>query len=81
VNRFEIAEPPAIAQSKTQTSGAEVMAREEPGYFIHDWQEFRNQVSQMIVEDSRHKAIKSRSLQSWLCAIMTRFVLDHTPHC
>jgi hypothetical protein len=39
---------------------AEVMAREEAGYFIHDWQEFRNQVSQMIVEDSRYKAIKSR---------------------
>jgi len=24
---------------------AEVMAREQAGYFIHDWQEFRNQVS------------------------------------
>ena len=37
-----------------------VMAREEAGYFIHDWQEFRNQVSQMIIGDSRYKAITSR---------------------
>jgi hypothetical protein len=26
-------------------------------------------------------ATTSAPLQSWLCAIVTRFVLDHTPHC
>ena len=40
---------------------AEVMAREQAGYFIHDWQELRDQVSQMIVGDSRYKVIRSRS--------------------
>jgi len=32
---------------------AEVMAHEQAGYFIHDCQELRDQVSQMIVGDSR----------------------------
>src|SRR4029079_3232393 len=35
---------------------AEVMAHEEAGYFIHDWQELRDQVRQMIMKDSRYKA-------------------------
>ena len=39
---------------------AEVMAREDAGYFIHDWQEFRDQVTQMIVADPRYKAIRSQ---------------------
>ena len=39
---------------------AEVMAREDAGYFIHDWQELRNQVNQLIIGDTRYKAIKSR---------------------
>jgi hypothetical protein len=38
---------------------AEVLANEEAGYFIHDWQELRDQVRRMIVEDSRYKAIKT----------------------
>ncbi len=37
---------------------AEVMANEQAGYFIHDWQELRGQVRQLIVGDSRYKAIK-----------------------
>jgi hypothetical protein len=37
---------------------AEVMANEQAGYFIHDWQELRDQVRQMIVGDLRYKAIK-----------------------
>jgi len=38
---------------------AEVLANEEAGYFIHDWQELRDQVRRMIVEDCRYKAIKT----------------------
>jgi hypothetical protein len=41
---------------------AEVMARREAGYFIHDWQELRGQVRALIVGDSRYKAIKFRSV-------------------
>ena len=37
---------------------AEVMANEQAGYFIHYWQELRDQVRQMIVGDLRYKAIK-----------------------
>ena len=37
---------------------AEVMANKQAGYFIHDWQELRGQVRQLIVGDSRYKAIK-----------------------
>jgi hypothetical protein len=38
---------------------AEVMAREEAGYFIHDWQESGDQVRQMILRDSRYLAMRS----------------------
>jgi hypothetical protein len=38
----------------------EVMAHEEAGYFIHDWQEVRDQVRQMIMKDPRYKAIKGK---------------------
>jgi len=38
----------------------EVMAHEQAGYFIHDWQEVRGQVRESIVADARYKAIKSR---------------------
>lgn len=37
----------------------EVMEHQEAGYFIHDWQELRDQVRQMIMTDDRYKAIKS----------------------
>src|SRR5437016_245402 len=43
-----------------QEKRAEVMAHEEAGYFIHDWQEMRDQVRQMIMKDDRYKAIKAR---------------------
>ena len=43
---------------------AEVMSREEAGYFIHDWQEISDQVRQMIFHDVRYQAIKSNRLQS-----------------
>jgi hypothetical protein len=38
---------------------AEVMGHQEAGYFVHDWQELRDQVRQMIMKDDRYKAIKS----------------------
>ncbi len=43
---------------------AEVMARGEAGYFIHEWQELRDQVRLMIADDLRYKAIKA----SWVAA-------------
>ena len=39
---------------------AEVMAKDQAGYFIHDWQEPGDQVRQMIVKDPRYGAIKTR---------------------
>ena len=38
---------------------AEVMGHQEAGYFIHDWQELRDQVRQLIINDDRYKAIKA----------------------
>jgi hypothetical protein len=38
---------------------AEVMARTQAGYFIHDWQELSDQVRQMIIRDPRYLTIKS----------------------
>lgn len=37
---------------------AEVMANDRAGYFIHDWQELRSQVREMITNDPRYKAIQ-----------------------
>ena len=37
----------------------EVMEHQDAGYFIHDWQELRDQVRQMIMKDDRYKAIKA----------------------
>jgi hypothetical protein len=45
----------AIAEEKR----IEVMEHQEAGYFIHDWQELRDQVRQMIMKDDRYKSIKS----------------------
>jgi hypothetical protein len=38
---------------------AEVMGNQDAGYFIHDWQELRNQVRHLILADPRYKAIKT----------------------
>ena len=38
---------------------AAVMARDEAGYFIRDWQELKDQVRQMIARDVRYQAIKA----------------------
>lgn len=37
---------------------AEVMARDQAGYFIRDWQDLSDQVRRMIAADSRFEAIK-----------------------
>jgi len=39
---------------------AEVMDKEDAGYFIHDWQELRDQVRSMIMNDPGYKAILAR---------------------
>jgi hypothetical protein len=41
---------------------AEVMANQDASYFIHDWQELRDQVRQMIMKDDRYGAIKARKV-------------------
>jgi hypothetical protein len=41
----------------------EVMEHQEAGYFIHDWQELRDQVRQMVMKDDRYKAIKTGKVQ------------------
>ena len=40
---------------------AEVMSREQAGYFIHDWQEISDQVRQMIFHDARYQTSKSKT--------------------
>ncbi len=39
---------------------AEVLAHDEAGYFIHDWQELGGQVRQMVVRDTRYEAIRTK---------------------
>jgi hypothetical protein len=41
----------------------EVLGHQDAGYFIHDWQELRDQVRQMIMKDDRYKAIKTGKVQ------------------
>jgi len=53
-NRADTVATIAILEDKR----AEVMSRTEAGYFIHDWQEIRDQVRLMIFNDPRYQAIK-----------------------
>ena len=39
---------------------AEVMARDQAGYFIRDWQELSDQVRRMIRQDPRYQEIKDQ---------------------
>jgi hypothetical protein len=41
---------------------AKVMAEDQAGYFIHDWQELRDQVRRMIIQDPRYLAIKANRM-------------------
>ena len=38
---------------------AEVMSKDHAGYFIREWQELRDQVRQMITQDSRYQTIRA----------------------
>ena len=59
-NRMDTQAVIAILEDKR----AEVMAHQDAGYFIHDWQEMRDQVRQMIMKDERYKAIKKVALRT-----------------
>ena len=39
----------------------EVLSNGRAGYFIHDWQELRDQVRKMIMNDARYKTIKEQT--------------------
>ena len=39
---------------------AEVMSKDHAGYFIREWQELRDQVRQLITQDSRYQAIRAK---------------------
>ena len=38
---------------------AVVMAKDHAGYFIYEWQELRDQVGQLIIQDPQYQAIKA----------------------
>jgi hypothetical protein len=38
---------------------AEVLAQDHAGYFIREWQELRDQVRQLIIQDSRYQTIRA----------------------
>lgn len=68
VKALESREPGQTEQHQSETRAliailedkrAEVMARDQAGYFIHDWQELRDQVRRMIIQDPRYQAIKA----------------------
>jgi len=42
---------------------AEVMAKDQAGYFIVEWQELRDQVRTLMAQDSRYQQIKARKNQ------------------
>ncbi len=58
-NRMDTQTIIAIVEEKR----TEVMEHQEAGYFIHDWQELRDQVRQLIMKDDRYKAIKTSKVQ------------------
>lgn len=39
---------------------AEVLSNERAGYFIHDWQEISDQVRELLFQDPRYQAIRSK---------------------
>ncbi len=55
-NRMDTQAVIAILEEKR----VEVMAKDQAGYFIRDWQELKDQVRQMIARDSRYQAIKAQ---------------------
>ncbi len=72
-NALDSAAGKQIGQKRTDTQAmiailnekrAGVMARDEAGYFIQEWQELRDQVRQMIAKDFRYQAIKAKNIQT-----------------
>jgi hypothetical protein len=68
---LESREPSQTEQHQSETRAliailedkrAEVMAEDQAGYFIHDWQELRDQVRRMIIQDPRYLAIKANGV-------------------
>ena len=50
----------------------DVMANDKAGYFIHDWQELRDQVREMIVKDPRYgKIMANRAARKHAITIKT----------
>jgi hypothetical protein len=44
---------------------AEVMSKDQAGHFIHECQELRDQVQQMITQDSRYQVLKAIRAARW----------------
>jgi chaperonin GroES len=56
---------------------AAVMRNDQAGYFIHDWQEMRDQVRQMIAQDRRYKRIRvNRALAKQISQINPNWRLN-----
>jgi uncharacterized protein with von Willebrand factor type A (vWA) domain len=71
-NAMKAAAGRQVEQDRTETEAmiaileekrAEVLAKDQAGYFIHDWQELDDQVRQMIVQDPRYKAIRTKQVE------------------
>ena len=67
-NALDLAAGKQTGQKRTDTHAviailkekrAGVMARQEAGYFILEWQELRDQVRQMITQASRYQTIRA----------------------
>ena len=54
-DRFDTQAIIAILKEKR----AEILAKDEAGYFIRDWQELADQVRQLIQKDPRYQAIQA----------------------
>jgi hypothetical protein len=71
VKALESREPSQTEQHQSETRAviailedkrANVMAEDQAGYFIHNWQELRDQVRRMIIQDPRYLAIKANGV-------------------
>ncbi len=56
---------------------AEVLAHDDAGYFIHDWQEVTDQVRQMVTRDPRYREIRN-FIRSPIRSLMTQITVRLT---
>jgi hypothetical protein len=56
-NRMSIGSVIEILEDKR----AEVMAKDQAGYFIVEWQELGDQVRRLVMQDPRYQAIKAHN--------------------